>query len=267
MRTEAVTRELTDDVVYSYWQRKAAESGECPDLTIRDTCFRDLEIDYIRRYLRPVDQALDIGCGNGFSTFQYARCVRQILGVDYSPNMIEAAGRLLEREDATIRDKTAFQIADARCLPFPDESSTRVIMERCLINIPDRQQQIDATLEAARVLKRGELMLLAEVTLQGHEQVNKYRHMFGLSTLKVHWHNTYLDEPEFLAGISREFAHEDTIRFGMYGFISKVVHPLLAMPDEPAFDAPINLVAEKIARQIPDFQGCSHQVLFVLRRK
>jgi ubiquinone/menaquinone biosynthesis C-methylase UbiE len=258
---------LTDEVVYDYWQQKAAESGEDARVTIRDHHFRELEIDYIQRHLRRSDTVVDIGCGNGYSTLRYAPQVKHITGVDYSAHMVEAASRILGRSDQAIRDTTAFQVADARDLPFPDASFSRVVMERCLINIPDRQQQVEAVLEAGRVLQSGELMLLAEVTLQGHDQVNKYRHMFGLDTLKVHWHNTYLDEPEFLGAVAKAFVVEDTVRFGMYGFLSKVIHPLLCQPDEPSFEAPINAIADQIARKIPDFDGCSHQVLFVLRKK
>ena len=59
----------------------------------------------------------------------------------------------------------------------------------------------------------------------------------------------------------------ETIRFGMYGFISKVVHPLMVAPQEPSFDAKINEVAAEMALKMPDFDGCSHQVLFVFRKK
>lgn len=259
--------ELTDQVVFDYWQEKAAQMGDDPTATIRDLYHRDVEVDRIKTYLRGSDRVLDIGCGNGHSTLQYARTVREIVGADYSPQMIQAAGRVLRRADAAMRNRVKFEVADARELPYDDEAFTRVVMERCLINIPDRSQQVAAAQEAGRVLRGGELFLLAEVTLQGHERVNYYREMFGLSKLKVHWHNTYIDEPVFLDALSGTFEHVETVRFGMYGFLSKVLHPLLVAPDEPAFDAPLNEVAARIARQIPDFDGCSHQVLFVLRKR
>jgi len=261
------TEELTNEIVFDYWQRKAAEEGDDPRVTIRDHHFRELEIDTIKRYLRPGDTVVDIGCGNGYSTIRYARCVGHIIGADYSPFMIEAANRQLARTNHGLRGKTAFQVEDARALSFADRSFSRVIMERCLINIPDRQEQVQAAIEAGRVLCPGELFLLAEVTLQGHERVNKYRRMFGLDKLKVHWHNTYVDEPVFLDAISETFELVETVRFGMYGFLSKVVHPLLVEPEEPSFDARLNEVAGRIARGIPDFDGCSHQVLFVLKKR
>ncbi len=259
--------DLNDEVVFDYWQKKAAEGGEDRSVTIRDHCYHDLEIDAIKDFLRPSDRLLDIGCGNGLATAGYATCVKEAVGVDYAPQMVEAANSRLQRESESIRKKLHFEVCDSRELRFPDESFSRVVMQRCLINIPDRRPQIEATLEAGRVLRRGELLLLAEVTLQGHERVNAYRTRFGLSRLMVHWHNTYLDETTFLPAMSDAFEVDQVIRFGMYGFLSKVVHPLLVAPAEPSFDAPINEVAARLAREIPDFDGCSHQVLFVLRKR
>ncbi len=260
------TQEITDEVVFDYWQNKASEKGIDRTATIRDHHYHRLEIATIKRYLRSTDNCLDIGCGNGIATIDYAESVDSIIGADYSPGMIEAAQQRLPHKPQSCSE-LSFQVADARDLPFEDEQFSRVIMERCLINIPDRDQQVQAALEAARTLKSGELFLLAEVTLQGHEKVNKHRLMHGLEKLKVHWHNTYVDEPAFVDAVSERLELVETIRFGMYGFISKVLHPLMVAPQEPSFDAKINEVAAEMALKMPDFDGCSHQVLFVFRKK
>lgn len=265
--TTTLSSDLTDEIVFGYWERKAAEMGEDRTATIRDRHFHDLEIDTIKRYLRPTDTVLDIGCGNGYATTRFAEQVSRIVGVDYSPGMIEAAEQRLNSQPGPKRSNVEFQTGDARSLPFSDQMFSRVIMQRCLINIPAREEQVQAALEAGRVLQSGGLMLLAEVTLQGHQQVNHYRRMFGLEDLKTHWHNTYLDEAPFLDSISSALRVHQIIRFGMYGFLSKVLHTLVVHPDEPQFEARINEVAAMIARTIPDFDGCSHQVLFVLEKK
>jgi len=267
MTTMQVEKKLTDAVVYEYWETKAATAGDDPLVTIRDHHYRELEIEAIQRHLSRDDRVLDIGCGNGHATLQYAPLVRHVTGVDYSPSMIEAAKRLIGSESREVQSRTTFAVADARDLPYEDASFSCVVMERCLINIPDRTQQITAAAEAARVLTKGGLLLLAEVTLQGHEKVNHYRTMFGLDKLKVHWHNTYLDEPTFLKAACKHFTLIDTVRFGMYGFLSKVLHPMFSDPKEPSFDGRINKVAAQIARKIPDFDGCTHQVMFVLKKK
>jgi len=258
---------LTDEVVFDYWQNKAAESGDRPDVTIRDTHYLDLEIGKICTHLTPSDRVLDVGCGTGITTGRFARHCAEVVGVDFSPNMIAIARDRLATEPPDVRGKVRFECGDARRLDFPDRTFSRVISQRCLINIPDRWEQAQAVHEYARVLAPGGLLLLSEVTLQGHERVNHFRRQFGLSRLKVHWHNTYLDEPAFLADIAPVFKPVDTIRFGTYGFISKVILPLLCAPDEPSFDHPLNAVARQIAEKMPDIEGCIHHALFVLRRR
>lgn len=264
--TTCVEQEITNEVVYDYWQKKASEAGLDRSATIRDHHYHKLEIATISRHLRKTDNVLDIGCGNGIATLSFAENVESIIGADFSPEMIEAAKQRIANKPVNCKD-LSFQVADARDLPFENEQFSRVIMQRCLINIPSRDEQIQAALEAGRTLKSGELFLLAEVTLQGHEQVNKHRFMHGLDKLKVHWHNTYIDEPSFIAGVNDQLELVETIRFGMYGFLSKVVHPLMVAPEEPSFDAKINEVAAQIAEKTPDYDGCSHQVLFVFRKK
>ena len=265
--TALATPRLTDKVVYDYWQRKGADMGTDPGATIRDQHYRNLETDAILRMIESDDTVLDIGCGNGLTTMRYASQAKRVVGIDYAPNMISAAEERAASGNASLSAKVTFQVEDARRLPFEDERFSKVIMQRCLINIPNPAQQIDAAREAGRVLQAGGLFLLAEVTQDGHDRVNTFREMFGLDKLKVHWHNTYLDETSFRDAIAGVFEVIDVVRFGMYGFLSKVVHPLLVQPDEPAFDAPFNELAARIARKIPDFQACSHQVLFVLRKK
>ncbi len=261
-----VQPEITDDVVFDYWQKKANEKGLDRSATIRDHHYHKLEIATISRFLRNSDHVLDIGCGNGIATLSFAERVESIIGADFSPEMIAGAKQRISDKPSGCK-KLSFEVADARDLPFDDGQFSRVIMQRCLINIPDRNEQVQAALEAGRTLRSGELFLLAEVTLQGHERTNKHRVVHGLDKLKVHWHNTYIDEPSFIAGVEDQLELVETIRFGMYGFLSKVVHPLMVAPEEPSFDAKINEVAAKIAEKTPDYDGCSHQVLFVFRKK
>ena len=104
--------------------------------------------------------------------------------------------------------------------------------------------------------------VIEEITVNRYAEKNR-----NIINKIVHWHNTYVDEPAFLQAVAPTFELQETIRFGMYGFLSKVVHTLLVQPEEPSFDAPLNEVAARIARKIPDFEGCSHQVLFVFRKR
>lgn len=260
-------KELTDEVVKQYWDGKASEKGDQPEVTIKDFRFRELEIEVIEEHIGEGDRILDVGCGNGYSTLEYARRTKnQVVGLDYSEPMIEAAIRYHSAhhpETGNIK----FLVGDARHLPFEDDSFDIVVMQRCLINIPDREEQKKAADEVHRVLESGGKFLLAEVTLQGHKNLNRLRNRFGLGNVKVHWHNTYVDEGDLLAHIKNGFEVRDIYRFGMYNLISKVIHPLMVAPEEPKFDAKINEVAKIIGKEFINFEDASHQVLFYLEKK
>ena len=126
--------------------------------------------------------------------------------------------------------------------------------------------------EVARVLKPGGRYLMMEGTLQGLRRLNDVRTMFGLEAIpeaegSYNWFSNKFDEAEMLHEAKSIFAEFLGVqRFGMYYFISRVIHPLLAQPDAPRYDAPINAVARRICEKIPDFEEMGHVALFMFRR-
>lgn len=255
----------TFEVVKDYWEDQGNKFGTDPRSTIKDHQFRLLEMETILDMLNSSDLAVDIGCGNGFSTLEYAKAVKEITGVDYSESLIAAANKLKEGHPS--QSKTRFEVGDCRELKLPDGKFDVAIMERVLINLPTYEDQEKAALEAKRILKPGGKFILSEVTPQGHEKINTLRKQFGLEKIKVHWHNLYVDEEKFIPFLAQHFRILDIKRFGMYQFISKVIHPMIVAPEEPKFDAKINEIARKIGKSITNFRDASHQVTFVLEKK
>jgi len=238
-----------------------------PAPVTEDPHYLDLEVAKIATYLRPSDHVLDIGCGDGRTTCRYASQCARIVGIDRSPDMVAAAQRELARQPNEAQGRAQFTHGDARRLPFPAASFSRIISLRCLAAIPRWEEQFMAVGEFARVLHPGGLLLLSEATLQGHERVDHYRRRFGLPALRSAGREACIDEVAFLAGIAPLFERVETVRFGMYGFLSKIVLPLLSGSEAPPLEHPLNEVAARIAREIPDFGQCIPDVLFVLRRK
>jgi len=233
-------------------------------VTSRDFYARDLETATILSYLKSDDKVLDVGCGTGSETIKFAGKVRNITGIDYSENMIIAANKLMESLE--IRN-AKFLVSNALDLPFGNEEFDVVIGERLLINLSDVNTQVKATREIYRVLKSGGCYFCLEVTIQGHQRVNKFRELFGLKPLEKYWHNNYLDEENFPKSLDYGFTLVEKKSFGMYHFLSKVMHPLLVQPNEPEYLSEFNLVANKIGKKILDFKRCSHQVLYLFRKK
>lgn len=270
MTKQGKKRKRTWKNIKNFWNETAKKYKLNPKGTIRDHYFRLLEISEIRKLIENKDKVLDIGCGNGYSTICYSQDVNHIIGVDYCREFIKYANKLLKNfsdKNVNIKNNVKFQVGDITKIDFNDEEFNAIICERVLINLPSRELQKRAINELHRVLKKDGLLILVEVTEQGHENVNRFRNMFGINSIERYWHNLYLDEAEFTTYVKKDFDVLATKRFGMYHFISKVIHPLLVAPKEPKFDAKINEVAMKISKKIPEFNDCGHQVMFVLRKK
>lgn len=186
------------------------------------------------------------------------------------PEMITAAEALRNR--FRLKGNAIFTVGDVTELNFEKEYFDTVISQRCLLNLPSRDQQWKALSEIARVLKAGGTYLMLEGTLQGLKKLNEVRSRLGLGAIpeadeKSNWFSNKFDEEELRLKIKEYFTKvEATQRFGMYFFISRVIHPLLVKPEEPRYDAHINSVAREIAMKIPDFEGLGHVALLVIRK-
>jgi ubiquinone/menaquinone biosynthesis C-methylase UbiE len=173
---------------------------------------------------------------------------------------------------ATLRGAISFEVGDATALRFDDASFDIVVSQRCLLNLPSREHQWRAMAEISRVLKPEGQYLMLEGTLQGLRRLNGVRQKFGLAAIaeadpQTNRYSLKFDESELEQEIPKHFSRIDSVeRFGMYFFLSRVVHPLLAAPDSPRYDAPLNLIARQICAAMPDFQDMGHVALWVLRR-
>lgn len=98
---------------------------------------------------RRVEKLLDIGCGSGFYFPILAEWAEKIVGIDFSPGMIDAARRLIEVKEL---GNVEVRVESAESLPFPDESFDVAIGLDVLHHIPDVRK---AVAEVARVLKPG----------------------------------------------------------------------------------------------------------------
>ncbi|PYH99763.1 UbiE/COQ5 methyltransferase [Aspergillus ellipticus CBS 707.79] len=106
-------------------------------------------VPYILPYLKPNMTILDIGCGPGSITVDFARHVPEghVTGVEYVPDPLEQARSLASSKHITNVD---FQVADIHSLPFPDNTFDLVHVHQVLQHISD---PIQALREMRRVAK------------------------------------------------------------------------------------------------------------------
>jgi hypothetical protein len=160
--------------------------------------------------------------------------------------MIVGAIELQQKNYPGITGRVRFQHASVLDLPYLDNSFDVVTSHRWIL-------------------------VLMEGTFEGLERLNTARAKVGLEaiapdgrerliTLKFH-------EDELLSFCSPLFNHDNTHRFGMYYFLTRIVQPLLVAPERPSYDHPINAVAREIARFFPDYEAMGHLVAFVLSKR
>ena len=102
-----------------------------------------------RRSSFPRAHVLEVGCGTGVLTRVLAALaeVDTVVGVDLAPSLLEKA-----RERAADLPGIRFEQADARSLPFADESFDVAVFDSTLSHVPEPDR---ALAEAFRVLRPG----------------------------------------------------------------------------------------------------------------
>ena len=258
---------MSEPSVKDFWDEQATLHGESDLATAPDHYYRELEISRIIPHLTDSATILDVGCGNGYSTFKFAEAnpKSRIIGLDYSDEMIRLANVGLKQRPTLKR--LSFQTGDVLHLPDMDNTKFDIILsERCLINLANFEEQKKAVLQMKRKLNPGGKLILVENTIEGLNNLNKLRTQFNLHTIKVRWHNSYLPQREFLEFARHHFRVQHTENIGnLYYLISRVVYAKLAEMQgiAPSYDNPINA----IAAQLPSLPAYSYSpnMMFILK--
>jgi len=136
--------------VAAHWNRRAAHFDEDFGHSIRTPAERaawDRILDLVLAD-RGSGEALDVGSGTGFLSFELAARGHHVAGVDFAPAMIAEARRKAAASGISVR----FEEADAERLPFAAGSFDLVMTRHVLWTLPHPEAAID---EWIRVLRPG----------------------------------------------------------------------------------------------------------------
>jgi len=224
--------------------------------TACDHHLRDLEIQHALEYIRDGDRVLDVGCGPGVALRHYASTRKiEAFGVDYANNMIALAKKLVI--DTSSHLKIQFQVASVLELPFENNHFDVITSHRCLMALLDWNLQQRALTEIHRVLKPGGQLILMEGTFDGLERLNFYRQKFNLSEIEPDGRERLMTlkfrEKILIDFLLPYYELVRTQRFGMYYFLTRIVQPLLVLPEQPSYNHKLNEIAKAIATERAEY--------------
>ncbi len=107
-------------------------------------------VDTVNKYARPGSKILDMGCGNGLSSYMLNERGHWVIGSDISSFFLVEAADLQS-------DRLKYQACDALELPFADGSFDVVCSNELIEHVTDAGRTL---LEMMRVLKSGGILVI-----------------------------------------------------------------------------------------------------------
>lgn len=255
--------------IKQFWEDQVVKYGNSFLATMPDKFLKELEIENILKFLQNGMSVADIGCGNGYSTFFYAKELEiNIKGIDYSEAMISQANAARDDLPEDTKKRLSFRVGDVRETGFDSSTFDTVITDRCLINLTTRDEQTKALYEIYRILKPQGLYLMCEDTEQGLNNLNVLRKHVGLEPINIRWHNLYLDEHHVFSVSKGIFELVEEVRFSSFYYLaSRIINGKIAQEQgvEPNYDSEINRVSA-ICSSLGCFGDFGPLKLFVFRK-
>ena len=85
---------MQNEFIKEYWENQAKTHKDSHTASWGDNFMIALEIDAVGAHISSGDRVLDVGCANGYSTFEQLKRrndIHSIIGVDFAENMIAQA--------------------------------------------------------------------------------------------------------------------------------------------------------------------------------
>jgi len=246
----------TTENIIAYYNDRVAQYGTAGAATLLDENMRALEIESVQRWLDPTDVALEIFCGNGVSTLEFAACCRRIAGCDLSEKMIEAARRNLE-ERAPRRGNVLFEQRNVLEIDraYAPGTFTAVISVRGLINLPSWELQQAAIRKVWALLPPGGKFIFLEGSRDGLERINALRATFSLRPLAEPWYDNHFDASRLMEFMDGLFECKAERHLDPFFLVSRVLYPAACLPGEPEFGHLCNTVARLLVSHAETREG------------
>lgn len=188
---------------HQHWMSESTKYQDGYSSSWQDLNMINLEIHALCNWIHPGDEILDIGCNNGFTSFEILNRKKvKIQGIDFCKQAIEYANKRKELEQI---QNISFSHGNALNLKIESASYAKAMGVRVLINLPSFELQKQAILEIHRILKPQGLYLMSEAFLGSLDNINTIRKIANLPPLKEPEFNLYLKESDLAAFLEPYF--------------------------------------------------------------
>jgi ubiquinone/menaquinone biosynthesis C-methylase UbiE len=168
--------------------------------------------------------ALDVGCGTGFLTFELAERGHRVTGIDFAPAMIAEARHKAAERGISVQ----LHEADAEQLPFASGSFDLLVSRHLLWTLPHPEAAID---EWIRVLRPGARL----VVVDGQFDAGALKQPAGSARASQEY-AAIGDQLPFLGGRSREEIEKLLAAHGVRDVRSDPLHDLVAAQGQRMVD-------------------------------
>jgi hypothetical protein len=190
------------------WSDKSVES-------MYDKTFLALETAAIKKHLHGV--VCDAGCGEGEGTAEYRKDFR-VVAFDSCRERLEMAEARCPGQEFHLHNVLS---------PFGRQFDS-VVSQRLLINMESWEEQKEALLRLRDLTKIGGTLVLSEGSVEGVEELNKVREVFGLAPIPVPEHNVFFsDDMLECYAVELGLSLKDREDFGSYYLLTRGIQPAL----------------------------------------
>jgi ubiquinone/menaquinone biosynthesis C-methylase UbiE len=243
---------MAHEFIKDYWENQAKTHKDSHNASWGDNFMIALEIDAIGEHISGGDRVLDVGCANGYSTFEQLKRrndIHSIVGIDFAENMVAQANGM--KKTINLPNDITFEVGDARSLRFPDNSFDVVYTTRVVINLPSWEDQKLAINECLRVVRPGGKAIFSEAFWEPLMLLNALRLLKHLPPLVEHDFNRYLKK-----SVLEEFFNQQGLKFSVNEFSSvyylgsRFLRELVTDPAAyPGYSNPINRIFYDIEKE------------------
>lgn len=252
-----------------FWRQQVKKYGSDIESVNFDPLAEQLELHFLKQFIKQDEIVCDMGCGNGRTLLFLARKFKKtkFIGIDYVEEMIVTAKkqqRLLKIPNITFLHADAIS-QDITNL-FRSIKFDKVFTKRLLVNLGGEDKK-KAIKNIYPILKKRGTYIMIECFLEPLKKINKIRKELGLENIYIKHFNEYLSY-QFLDEIKNYFNIEKQIDFAsLYYFTSRIFNASLSK-GKPDYFAPINQLSVHITKKgfniLNDF---SPEQMFILRKK